>query len=116
MGNRADPSDVGTAILVLAVSYHKIRQPVTYLDGGFVAAEVWGDEILVDGGFDRGAQGLRFRVPAQKFEHHGRCQDRAQRIGDALPGDVWGGAVDRLEERGAAGMDVARRREAQAAG
>src|SRR5918997_1761767 len=39
-------------------------------------------------------------------EHHGAGPDSARRVRDALAGDVRGGAVDRLEERGVLALGV----------
>src|ERR1700737_2245807 len=57
-----------------------------------------------------------FFVPSQEFQEHGSGQDRAERVGNSLPGDVWRGAVDRLEQRGAAGGDIAGGGNAESAG
>src|SRR5699024_9260437 len=55
---------------------------------------------------------------AQVVQQHRRGEDRGGRVGLALPGDVRGGAVDRLEHarRLAAGVDVAARGQTDATG
>src|SRR4051812_19311781 len=55
---------------------------------------------------------------AQVLQQHDAAPEGAHRIGQALAHDVEGGTVDRLEHAGVAalGIDVARRRDAKAAG
>ena len=53
---------------------------------------------------------LRFAVVAEVLEHHRGGEDRADRIGDVFPRVLRRAAVNRLEERHASGMNVARRR------
>ena len=55
---------------------------------------------------------------AEMFEHHRARPDLADRIGDALPGDIRRRAVHRLEHRRkfALGIDIAGRRDADRAG
>ena len=57
---------------------------------------------------DGPAAELQHDVLAEMIEHHGTGPDLADRIGDALAGDVGGGAVHRLEHGGelAGGVDV----------
>src|SRR5690606_30717071 len=85
--------------------------------GGSLAADVGrarraagGVERLFDGGDDVRAG---FRV-AQVVEHHRARPDRADRVRDALAGDVGGRSMHRLEQRrmDAIGIDVAGRRDA----
>ena len=56
-------------------------------------------EHLVHGTFNGGGFGIHIEG---KAEHHRGGQDRRQRIGFALPGDVGRGAVDGLEQAGIA--------------
>ena len=53
-------------------------------------------------------------VQAHVAQHHQRRQEQSGGVGEALAGDVGGGAVDGLED-GALVADVARRRQAQTA-
>ena len=55
---------------------------------------------------------------AQMLQHHHRGPERADRIGDALAGDVEGRAVDRLEHRRVAPLriEIGGRRDAERAG
>ena len=78
--------------------------------------EVGGGDVVVEGGLYRVFEGFGFGVPAQEVQEHASGQDRAEGVGNSLPGDVRGGAVDGFEERGAAGMNVAGGGEAEAAG
>ena len=89
--------------------------------GGALALDVRGEQRAViagqhvlDGADDGGAGG----VVTQMFEHHRAAPDLADRIGDALAGDVRGAAVDRFEQAGelALGIDVGRGRDADGAG
>src|SRR5690606_6655960 len=72
------------------------------------------DDVVGDGLLDLG----RLVGQAEVVEHHGDGQDGRGGVGLALPGDVGGAAVDRLEHarRGALGVDVAARGQADAAG
>ena len=78
---------------------------------------VRGAERIGQRRFD-GAHDRRRRVGmAEMLEHHRARPDLADRIGDALAGDVRRGAVHRLERRRkiALGIDVGRRRDADRA-
>ena len=82
--------------------------------GEIAGAAGGGGEHLLDRAHDRGG-GVRL---AEMLEHHRRRPDLADRVGDALAGDVGRRAVDRLEQRRdrAIGVDVAARRDADRAG
>ena len=71
-------------------------------------------ERALDGADDRG-RGL---LLAEMLQHHRARPDHADRVGDALPGDIGRRAVHRLEHRReiAFRIDVARRRDADGAG
>ena len=70
-------------------------------------------EHAPDGGNDAVVRGTL----AEVIQHHRAGPDRADRIGDALTGDVRRRAVNRLEHRRRRplGIDVAARRDAEAA-
>ena len=72
-----------------------------------------GDDLL-DGGDDRGG-GL---AVTEMVEHHGSRPDLPDRVGDSLARDIGRRSVHRFEHRGvvALGVDVGRRRDANAAG
>jgi len=86
-----------------------LQDPVADLPGAGLAAEVLGSQVesarlgrvqhALDGRLDElGLGGSAERVS----EHHGGGEDRADWVGDALAGDVGGGAVDPARERGRA--------------
>src|SRR5215213_3672309 len=70
------------------------------------AAEVAGFGAARDGLLERGEHPLAGLRASDLFEHHGTRPDRARRVSYALTGDVLGGAVDRLEERGVLALRV----------
>src|SRR5262245_26212602 len=82
---------------------------VTHLPGG----EIF--QLLAngpdDGVFDRSSGG----VFAEEIEHHLSGSDSSERIDDVLAGILWSAATNRLEHRGALGIDVAPRGDAHAA-
>ena len=60
-------------------------------------------------------EGARLVVEAEMLEHQGRRQDRAHRVGDVLSSERRRRAVDRLEHRRPAWMEIARRRQPETA-
>jgi len=77
------------------------------------AVQIGSGEFVVKSGLHGLLQERSFLAPAKKIEHHASGEDGAEGIRNSLPGDVGRGAVDRLEERSAAGMDVAGGSEAE---
>ena len=84
-----------------------LQDTVTDLLRAGLAAEVLGSEVesarlsrvehALDGRLDElGLGGSAERVS----EHHGGGEDGADRVGDALAGDVGSGAVDPVNQRG----------------
>src|SRR5215212_5292363 len=76
------------------------------LRGRGAAAEVADFGAARDGLLERGEHPLAGLRASDLFEHHGTRPDRARRVSYALTGDVQGGAVDRLEERGVLALRV----------
>ena len=64
----------------------------------------------------RHSQCLPFIWPTDVFKHHGARQNRRHGIRDILSGDVWRGAVNRLEYRNLSGMNIPGGRHAHSAG
>ena len=93
-----------------------MKEPVSDFGGVFGAVEVGSGDFVVKGSLHGFLQERGFIAPAEKVEQHSSGKDRAERVRNSLPGDVGGGAVDGLEERGASGMDVAGGGEAESAG
>ena len=91
------PSKIETGMRLLR---HPVEDCVGELRGSVRSAQVRRAHLAC--GQNR-ADGLfhfaRGRGLIQMVEHHGRAQDRGQRIHHALPGDVRRGAVHRLEHR-----------------
>jgi len=94
----------------------EVGEPIGNFKCLFRAAKIGGGDVGVEGGLHALLEELGFGLPAEEFEHHAGGKDRAERVGDALSGDVGRGTVDGLEERGLAGVNVGGRCEAEAAG
>ena len=79
-----------------------------------VRREIAIGKCAFDGGADRGGGFFL----AEPVEHHGRTENRAGGIRDALPGDIRRRPVHRLEERrvAALGIEIRRGIQAEAAG
>src|SRR5260370_21756086 len=96
-----------------------LRNRLAAREGIGVAAEVAGAQrLLAEHALDRVYDGAAGVLLAEVVEHHGARPDLADGIGDALPGNVGRGAVNRLEHRRvlAFRVDVAARRETRGSG
>src|SRR5207248_6088741 len=69
----------------------------------------------LDRGDDGALDGCALLAEAEVLEHHRGAEDGTDRVGHVLPRVLRGAAVDRLDERDAAGVDVAARGHAEAA-
>src|SRR5438874_2756499 len=94
---------------------HEVHQPVSDGYGVFIPAEVRRDVVFLERGTNGASNYLSLRLPAKKFDHHGGGQHRAKRVRNALAGNVRRRAVNRLEQRGFARLNVPRRRQAETA-
>src|SRR5699024_11422603 len=85
------------------------------------AADIRCQHLLVacgQHGFKGSDDSVGRRLVPQVFQHHGTGPDLADRVGDALAGDIRSAAVYRFEQAGelAFGIDVGRRCHADGAG
>src|SRR5215469_16025220 len=78
------------------------------------AAQVGRGDVVVEGRFHGLLERCGFFITAEKFHEQAGGKNCAEGVGNSLPGNVGGGAVDRLEERGAPGVDVGRGGEPEA--
>src|SRR5262249_26139613 len=107
------PGHAGGTPAVPARSIDRLRPGLAARDGVVVAAEVAGAQgLLAEHPLDRVHDGAAGFLLAEMVEHHGARPDLADGIGDALPGNVGRGAVNRLEHGRvlAFRIDVAARR------
>src|SRR5690606_3374507 len=95
---------------------HRLAQPVADRARAQRAAEVRRGPPFLDRAADRSLDPGRLTGVAQVVEHERRGQDRGERVRPVLTRQVGRRAVDRLEEAGAAGVQVRGRREAEPAG
>src|SRR5215831_18963252 len=67
--------------------------------GGVVGTvQVGGGDVVEEGGFYCSFECGGFLAQSKEIEEHAGGQDRAERVGNSLPGDIGSGAVDRFEE------------------
>src|SRR6516164_7354302 len=93
-----------------------VHEPFGDLAGLLRAVKIGGGDALLERRADTLLQQMGFVLPAEELQHQASGQDRAEGVGDSLPGDVRSRAVDRFEQRGATGMQVAGRSQAEATG
>src|SRR5258708_40318818 len=67
--------------------------PIANFNRSFISAQVGGDKVFLQCGANRVAKRMTLGLPTKKIEHHARSENRAERIGNPLPGDVGRGAV-----------------------
>ena len=89
----------------------RLRSPRRRADRGLpLTRQVRGAEAAVEHRIHGGLDPLCVVGPIKAVaQHHRRREDGRKRVGDALAGDVGGGAVDRLEEARDAAGEVADR-------